>query len=220
MEASPVPSNDEMIPCEICEQMVQFSEYLQHLDACMQHFTTILLPLPPMQQSQYMDLNITSNQVIGDNDTVDQGNEQSQNIERVFIVMSFGMLGHEILESSYDANLDLQELMGGNVEVGLSNVDAVILRTIARENDDLCVICQELLCNEDRPEAVELLCHHKFCDECIRKWLSQKQRCPVCMVDLEELPKISIETVRTDENEKGSQEDVSDGYINCTDHVL
>lgn len=49
------------------------------------------------------------------------------------------------------------------------------------ENDDICPICYQ-----DMTEAVVVKCSHVFHKNCLQKWLSIKENCPLCHVDLRE----------------------------------
>ncbi|KAL3838973.1 hypothetical protein ACJIZ3_023567 [Penstemon smallii] len=53
---------------------------------------------------------------------------------------------------------------------------------LARRNhndDELCVVCQDVLCQENEKICI-LDCGHEFHQDCIRKWLLQRNFCPVC----------------------------------------
>ena len=57
--------------------------------------------------------------------------------------------------------------------------------SLVRNDGTLCTVCQETLSPETN--AVELLCGHLYCRECIDKWLELSKRCPVCSKDQESL---------------------------------
>ncbi|KAL3839800.1 hypothetical protein ACJIZ3_024391 [Penstemon smallii] len=47
------------------------------------------------------------------------------------------------------------------------------------EEDVICVICQDDLCQEKQKIAT-LDCGHEYHEECIKKWLVRKNLCPIC----------------------------------------
>lgn len=108
-------------------------------------------------------------------------------------------LSYQIFDDSvyndYEANLRLGDLIG-KVEVGVSNIDKVskIIDKDTLDDGTICSICIEDIKKSDN-KCRELICAHKYCDECISKWLSTSKRCPVCNVDLDEkVMKTQIDT--------------------------
>lgn len=86
----------------------------------------------------------------------------------------------------YEYNTMIGELMGGNVEVGVNDVNQVssILHE-APEDFTRCPVCQE---DAERNNVYrKTLCGHVFCDACLSKWLEKHKKCPVCMQDLQDL---------------------------------
>ena len=99
-------------------------------------------------------------------------------------------LSYQILDDNsfdnYEANLRLADLIG-KVEVGVKDIDKVskIINKDTLEDETMCSICIENIKKSDN-NCRELICSHKYCDECISKWLATSKRCPVCNVDLDE----------------------------------
>ena len=125
----------------------------------------------------------------GEDDPPEDGNDEDWNIDvtRLFIPLDIENT------NSYEINLMLQELMGGNVSVGLSNVEKVLkeptTETVKTIDDDTeCTICKteikELL--EKEKTIVETSCKHLYCKECITEWLKHHKTCPVCMTILDD----------------------------------
>ncbi|XP_014492535.1 probable E3 ubiquitin-protein ligase HIP1 [Vigna radiata var. radiata] len=56
-----------------------------------------------------------------------------------------------------------------------NNLDGI---TSEEQESDLCVICQDEYKNKE--EIGILPCQHKYHTNCIRKWLHEKNVCPVC----------------------------------------
>ncbi|KAK1405756.1 putative E3 ubiquitin-protein ligase HIP1 [Heracleum sosnowskyi] len=87
---------------------------------------------------------------------------------------------------SYEELLALEERIG-NVETGASE-ETILSRlkqskyTVSATSDleerEPCCICQDEYNNED--DLGELECGHSFHAECIKKWLTRKNLCPIC----------------------------------------
>ena len=93
--------------------------------------------------------------------------------------------------TEYDFNLFLQELMGGDVKIGVKdfNKTIIILEPNELNDNDICSICLEnlkdILKNKSDERVkinlpVKTTCGHKYCRECIYKWLSKNINCPIC----------------------------------------
>lgn len=165
---------EAVIPCEFCDELITISQYIPHTQSCTNRLTPLLIiPLDVFHRFQ---------------NTLDVNEELRLHVLALRL--------QDVDFDDYESNLRLGELIG-RVEVGLDNIDDVITESIEGiPSDDICVICQELLCSSERPKSVKLLCGHLFCCDCISKWLRLKKTCPTCMVDLEELLKKSVESVR------------------------
>jgi len=104
----------------------------------------------------------------------------------------------EIDLNDYELNLEIARRMGGNVKVGLKDIDAVSIYVPKpideRNEEDICPICRDVLGGEEGL-ARELLCHHIFCDTCISTWLQSSKKCPLCICDLEEAYQKKIESI-------------------------
>ena len=124
----------------------------------------------------------------------------SNNLERRLmrnIEINIGNL-HNLTQNNYatdyDFNTLLQELMGGNVEIGVKDFNKyiTILSSNDIKDDDTCCICFDNLkdilnnsnkCEDDNSKInlpVKTTCGHIYCRECIYKWLSKNKNCPVC----------------------------------------
>ena len=86
-----------------------------------------------------------------------------------------------VSQDSYQNLLRLAESIG-KVEVGISDINQVSKLRGARNT--FCTICQE---ESQRPKVRELICGHSFCPDCIEKWLEKNVKCPVCMINLQDL---------------------------------
>lgn len=100
--------------------------------------------------------------------------------------LSYQIFYDDDIFNEYEANLRLGDLIG-KVEVGVSNIDNVgkIIDKDTLDDQTICSICIENI-KESNNNCRQLICSHKYCDECISKWLSTSKRCPVCNIDLED----------------------------------
>jgi len=69
-----------------------------------------------------------------------------------------------------DRELDKQKEHTRKVE---TDAKQTVIQTM--EDEFTCVICQELLL-----DATTLPCAHSFCELCLRLWLKNEKKCPVC----------------------------------------
>ena len=60
------------------------------------------------------------------------------------------------------------------------------LTIVAKEGEHtMCTVCQDAM--KPETDAVELMCGHMYCRECIDRWLEVSTRCPLCGKDQEAL---------------------------------
>lgn len=95
----------------------------------------------------------------------------------------------QILNSSYNNYENLLQLEERNVKTKISKDEFESLSTFqfktiqnnVSESDTTCSICFDDYKNTSR--VTSLVCSHKFHTECIKKWLNQNRRCPLCQKD-------------------------------------
>lgn len=76
----------------------------------------------------------------------------------------------------------------GNVEIGVSDIKQVTTEVLQVDPEEMCAVCQEMFADKNNDEKVlKTICSHIYCEGCLTKWLQKSKRCPVCMIDLEEL---------------------------------
>ena len=109
-------------------------------------------------------------------------------------------LTNENNNTEYDFNLLIQELMGGNFNIGVKDFNKIItpLKYDEINDDDECSICFDNLKNNMKNInnqsnlrtkiniSVKTTCGHKYCRDCLYKWLSKNKNCPVCNNRFEE----------------------------------
>ena len=205
----------QLIPCELCNQLIDFDEYAHHTDNCLRgHRLARFFVTRPRQIPQ------------SDGEEEDSDDEEISRIQHMQEINSFsrmfqrnsqisGSSLHDFMNdhfagvsspptrqviwynvntsgaSSYESNLRLGELLG-KVERGLTKeqLDQVTCTTSNKADlnlaeDETCAICQENLNTTPHPLCL-LACGHKYCDGCNKTWLDKNKKCPVCMVDLED----------------------------------
>jgi len=270
--------NIGMIPCEICQTMINFNDYSNHVSICVRSYNLrrerfnvlngFLNILNESDNIRTSNNNISNNSIISSEENEDENvedaeenadenadeniqenaeeNEQvntdnelvqpydqfirnlaplnSENIPRTFnipvvlpninnvywannigrrlindIEINIGNLHNLTYENNnteYDFNLLIQQLMGGDVKIGVKDFNKIIipLKYDEIKDNDICNICldnlKEILNNEEKNAVkinlpVKTTCNHLYCRNCIFKWLSKNKTCPVCKHEFE-----------------------------------
>jgi len=87
---------------------------------------------------------------------------------------------------SMEELMELQERMGGDVKIGVSNLERFPSLQIATKNDierldHRCAIC---IVDYQLGEKVRILpCKHSYHTNCIDAWLDEHSKCPICKMD-------------------------------------
>lgn len=182
-------NSNEIVPCEFCNNMIPFDEYIEHTNICTGN----------NENDQYVDVqvhdmndfsnfinafaNITdqfqfSNGVLPTNMNVHVNNsnynDNNSNILHHFVNMLPLLINMDSLEDT--ENIDMVH----NHILHKESCYSVVLS----DNDDkkTCIICLE----EDHESSSNMIfvkteCGHIYCKTCIDKWLSMNDRCPLCM---------------------------------------
>ncbi|XP_052734050.1 E3 ubiquitin-protein ligase At3g02290 [Vigna angularis] len=114
--------------------------------------------------------------------------------ETLYNVQEFPSLGDphsdmrlDIDGMSYEELLELSEWMNGNSERGLSEdiiarhmqtKSYLLLENLGDQESDICIICQDEYKNKE--EIGILQCGHEYHAECLKRWLHEKNVCPMC----------------------------------------
>lgn len=206
----------QLIPCEICNQMIDFDEYAQHIDTCLRghriarFFVTDRRELPQSDgEEEDSDDEETSRQQhiqdINSFSSMFQRNAQisgtslhdfiNNHFSGVSSTPSHSVIWFNIEQqravSSYENNLRLGELLGKE-ERGLTQeqLDQVMYTTLEKQQLNLAQDETCAICQENLNQVTQplciLACGHKYCDSCIKTWLDKNKKCPVCMIDLED----------------------------------
>lgn len=194
--------DDEFIPCEICEEMIRFSDFQEHLRTCSRYDEfPMLIPFIALRlNNESLDEDIDYDEL--DNFSVfariTRQNQLSPGTNlRNFMETHFRPLrsSHSTPSSSvrtstphiseYEQNLQMAERIG-KVEIGVKDINKIskiINNDVLSKDECICPICRDDL-NKEKTIRI-LRCKHKYCDECIAHWLSKHKKCPVCLYEYE-----------------------------------
>jgi hypothetical protein len=191
----------EFVPCELCDQLIHFDQYEQHLHTCTSrqpvffqyhdHDIGQIVRInlnPALNALQRFHLDAAEELAEEGHEDIEEGGDENdenylprgtQHQSLMTIVWSHDT-GY-VNANDYELNTLIGETLG-KVSVGISEIDNVIKPT-SNTHEGICPICQDVA-NE---EPVITLCNHIYCKGCITKWLGEHKSCPVCLQDLDEL---------------------------------
>ena len=193
--------SDAFVPCEICNEMVDFHAYAVHIETCMIResvFRNTLPALRSMNQNAQESIFLLPSGGTG-MPTLPQSmlNRPAQVIydSQNDVVAQIGIRLMQALQTNneYEYNNAMQELMGGPVRVGVRDINAACPVILDVPQNTACTIClamlpivdAESLCTSLPVETRKTPCSHYFCDPCITKWLSEHKTCPNCLQEIE-----------------------------------
>lgn len=164
-----------MIPCELCNNLINIDSYNEHVNRHENYYNDI---------ESLIRFSQRSNRGRGRG----RGRRRiPSGILRNFIRDNLYQLMDDNI-NSYEYNLDLCDAMG-NVEIGISDIELVSDQKFLVDELEsaTCPICIEMLVDqkEKKIQLRKLKCNHIFCHKCINKWLSTSKKCPVCNINLE-----------------------------------
>jgi hypothetical protein len=224
------------IPCEICNSNVPFNSYIEHVERCFvvsasqnylqQTIQQSIQHHDQQSQQPMMQTILQLNSLLNSDD--EQENESTQiilNSDMFFINNSNNsvtplsrsanelfniipiLLGENTIDS-YEINLEIQEMTGGNVLVPVKNKEEAY--TIIEESDDDEIISNSSSCAIclDKPENkqfVRTTCNHVYCKDCIDKWFEMNSKCPICKKNFNDV----------ESNSSGNDADQEDSYSDC-----
>ncbi|KAG2408173.1 E3 ubiquitin-protein [Vigna angularis] len=121
-------------------------------------------------------------------------NTDDMSYETLYNVQEFPSLGDphsdmrlDIDGMSYEASILYIEWMNDNSEKGLSEdiiarhmqtKSYLLSENLGDQESDICIICQDEYKNKE--EIGILQCGHEYHGECIKRWLHEKNVCPMC----------------------------------------
>ena len=151
---------NDLIPCEICNNLIPFENYNQHLVEC---------SVPRFNQSDFPPLNLETDSIL-----------TRENRERNRLLSFINDIDELINRLSGVETYDnLINLDSNNVVVGVDKIEDFVTK---KKEEIQCPIC-----TETKNEIGETICGHKFCYECIEEWLKESKKCPICMKELNQI---------------------------------
>lgn len=171
-------SNPHLVPCDICEQLIHFDHYIDHITLCTQVYmvaTPVLSVFFPQLSDGFTNLAIRASNVLSNLDPA-RGAIHNYEVQRVILINP---------EEDTPAFDQWVSDVLGSVHVGVDDVSAITSITTPSEcvADSTCAICQDNL--SIRIRRINK-CGHCFCSECIETWLAMSKKCPLCMTRLDE----------------------------------
>ena len=230
---------ENLIPCEICNTLVNFEDYNDHINNCSNPFNSLfssnlssldnpifnsfmnisqspqVIFLPMQNQSNNVNENNVENEnnLENEDNSDDNNDENNPEIEINIIDSDDESLddNENVNENLGNPNLPLQNILNNLVQNILNNNDYNI--NFEFNNDsyeeltnlgetigdveigikDVTKVCKKIdekltcpICISEFDNGVVTTCNHKFCQDCLYKWLETNIKCPYCFVELNE----------------------------------
>ena len=156
-------SGDDYIPCEICNELIYYNDYIEHCENC--YVSTRITNL------QNNVLSIISNNI---NNAINSNVDVSS-----FLNIVNALSEHFNSNNNYEFNLELQNIVGIESKSLRNKENAYV----SSKSDDNCVICFEKMTEKN---VIKTKCNHYYCNECIDKWFEKNSTCPICQFDFNE----------------------------------
>ena len=168
--------DDPSIPCEICQQVVPYSGYINHLEIC-QNRTSILNILDPIFNT-FIQNQMTPMQIDMGLDSYVYHSDNSRTFHLEDFLDTFEM--SNMISNIIDT-----------VNNGCNDIHAAIT-TISPSNlchsNICCSICLESLDQlQSDINISKTSCDHYFCEPCITRWLRDNKTCPLCKNDFNDV---------------------------------
>lgn len=159
----------DLIPCEICNNLVNADDYINHTNECYRNSMPINNFFDFFRNHANIEIPIP--QVDNNNNIIEITDDS---INDIFNLLTNIQPNNNI--NNYDELTSLSEEIG-NVEVGISNIDNILKRI---DGIFKCPICYS-----DKDFCMETECKHKLCLECSKTWFVSNKKCPICNKELE-----------------------------------
>ena len=148
---------ENLIPCDICNNLISFDEYQDHINFC------------GLQQPIYIPINLPTNT---------SPNPQSlQNFLNEANVL-LNILNSINPSDDYEEFSQLDE---NNTKKNIQDLNK-ISKIIKLNEEFKCPVCFD----DIEEEVRELNCKHKICIDCCNDWFEENIKCPICMKEFEE----------------------------------
>lgn len=149
---------------------------------------SIISNLQNLELYHHEGSDIITNPESNPHDSVDH-NEHTHNNNIQYTLVTFSE-PEEIDINDYEFNTLLSEVIG-NISLGVPHFEkaCILMNTDDVDMSDICPICQDTfgnIQNDGGNVVITKGCNHKFCEACLKIWLKNHKKCPICMLDLSE----------------------------------
>ena len=193
---------EDMIPCEICDQLIEISEYMFHIN---NHNLSTINDI--IGANDYINRSNTTN----DYNNMNNDNDNDNDNPIVNILNVLNSIANIPMNNSYNTsnNININENAGNEILNYFNEILLPSFLDVDNDNNDeddkndrglgeeereevydidsitniyltSCPICLEDLSGR---VVVKTKCNHKYCKTCIDDWLSKHTTCPICMKD-------------------------------------
>ena len=190
---------ETLIPCDICNTLIDFEKYEQHINFCgLQPY----FPIEPSHINTSSTININTPSTININtpSTININTEETDEemppiidlpanlpsdlVTNINLLMNsqnalLNLINNIEQGQSVDTYEELTLLDSENIKKGLKLED--ISKEVFYEEFN-CPLCFEDFKKEDT--IIKITCNHELCLECAKEWFSENNKCPICMSEL------------------------------------
>ena len=192
---SSMSNNSNLIPCEICNNFIEFDEYNSHISRCGIYSNMVFL-----SRNLLRTVNSRINQT--EQNTTSQAVNITTSPAVNFIPIQNGSISQENSNNTRDRflsilrNINLSNLATLNVENNIGNTYEELSQLDNNNQTDGCNILENsekvnieneedcVICYDKFKEMNKLKCGHLFCYECLDEWLKDNKKCPICLMEL------------------------------------
>lgn len=186
---------ENLIPCEYCNEFVNFENYSQHISSCYASNSFNLINF-------IENINSSNNSGASVNETENEHENEDENViyeahPPVFNIELNGLpsqLGEAFSnlvsqmngEIQGDDNYEYLTELGnsmGNVDNGIDDIDKISKKIESLE------LLKCPICMKKKNDFRKTKCKHLFCESCLSTWLEKNKKCPICMINLDEIKK-------------------------------
>ena len=203
---------ENLIPCEICDELILFNDYQNHIEQCRVIPSRIN---PFFSETEVLNVvdNINENPLARSIFNMFVGNlpEQQDDASGPIVepppAAQANITPNQANITPNQANITPNQNHFHNT---ILNIFERTLNDINQSNDELNyeqmsnledhvvgisdinkvskIVRKDLkcpICSCEKTIIRETKCKHHFCDECLSEWLKSSKKCPICMIDLE-----------------------------------
>ena len=190
---------ENLIPCDVCNTLIDFEKYEQHINFCgLQPYFPIA---PPSINIANTSSTINTEETVNTVDTGEIVNTEETDVEIPSMIELPANLPSDLVNNinllmnsqnallnlinnieqgqSVDTYEELTLLDSENIKKGLKLED--ISKEVFYEEFN-CPLCFEDFKKEDT--LIKLNCKHELCLECSKEWFFENNKCPICMTEL------------------------------------